>query len=225
MIKNYLVIGGSSGIGLQLSNLLRQQNNNVTIASRSSTDYRFDALTETLDLSMLPTHLDGLAYCPGSINLKPFHRLTDQDFIDDYTLNVLGAIRTIRSTLPLLKNAEQSSSVVLFSTVAVSQGMSFHSSIASAKGALEGLAISLAAELAPKIRVNVIAPSLTETPLSAKLLSTEEKKKASGDRHPLKRIGTSADIAKLAAFLISQDSSWMTGQILRADGGMSTLRP
>lgn len=223
MNKNYLVIGGSSGIGLQLSHLLTAQNHQVISASRTSEKYPFNALTDLLDLAQLPQQLDGLVYCPGSINLKPFHRLTDQDFIDDFNLNVLGAIKTIRSALPLLKNAEQSS-IILFSTVAVNQGMPFHASVAAAKGALEGLAKSLAAELAPKIRVNVIAPSLTDTPLASKLLSTEEKKKVSGERHPLKRIGTSDDIAKLAVFLLSSESSWITGQILRADGGMSTLR-
>lgn len=217
------MIGGSSGIGLQLTNLLKEQKNEVIIASRGSDHYRFDVLTETLDVTKLPARLDGLVYCPGTINLKPFPRLTDQDFMDDFNLNVMGAVKTIRTVLPLLKSAEQAS-IVLFSTVAVQQGMPFHASVAAAKGALEGLAKSLAAEFAPKIRVNVIAPSLTDTPLAAKLLSTEEKIKSSGDRHPLKRIGTPNDIANLAAFLLSADSSWITGQVIHADGGISTLK-
>jgi len=217
------VIGGSSGIGLHLTNMLKEQKDEVKVACRGSNEYPFDVLNDTLDVTKLPVSLDGLVYCPGTINLKPFHRLTNQDFMNDFNLNVMGAIKTIQSVLPLLKSAEQSS-VVLFSTVAVQQGMPFHASVATAKGALEGLAKSLAAEFAPTIRVNVIAPSLTNTPLAAKLLSTEEKVKASGDRHPLKRVGTPNDIAKLAAFLLSADSSWITGQVIHADGGISTLR-
>ena len=135
----------------------------------------------------------------------------------------MGAIKVIRTVLPQLKSAEQSS-IVLFSTVAVNQGMPFHASVSASKGALEGLTKSMAAEFSPKIRVNCIAPSLTDTPLASKLLSSEEKKKASGDRHPLKRVGEPIDIARMADFLLSDDASWTTGQILRVDGGMSTLR-
>lgn len=222
MNQNFLIIGGSSGIGLKLAELLTSKNHHVIDASRRSDELPFNALTDTLDISTLPDPLHGLVYCPGSITLKPFHRLTDQEFLDDFHLNILGAVKAIRSVLPLLKIPEQSS-IVLFSTVAVSQGMPFHASVATAKGAVEGLAKSLAAEFAPKIRVNVIAPSLTDTPLAAKLLSTEEKKRASGERHPLKRIGTAEDIANLAGFLLSSESSWITGQIIQVDGGISSL--
>lgn len=223
MNQNFLIIGGSSGIGLKLAELLKSRNHYVIDASRRSRELPFDASTDTLDVSKLPGQLHGLVYCPGSINLKPFHRLTDQEFIDDFNLNVLGAVKVIRTVLPLLKNPEQSS-IVLLSTVAVNQGMPFHASVAASKGAVEGLAKSLAAEFAPKIRVNVIAPSLTDTPLAAKLLSTDEKRKASAERHPLKRVGKTDDIANLAGFLLSSESSWITGQILRADGGMSSLK-
>lgn len=227
--KNYLIIGGNSGIGKSLATRLIAKNYAVILASRNGTSdpgiksIVYDSLRDELKSESLPEHLDGLVYCPGSINLKPFHRISDQEFLDEFNINVLGAIRTIRSVLPLLKKSEHAS-IVLFSTVAVQQGMSFHSSIASAKGAIEGLTRSLAAELAPKIRVNAIAPSLTNTPLAGKLLASDDKKKASDERHPLKRIGEADDIAALASFLLSADSSWITGQIIHADGGLSALR-
>ncbi len=164
-----------------------------------------------------------LAYLPGTIQLKPFHRFTDEEFMADFKLNTLLAAKTIRDLLMLLKAGGQSS-VVLFSTVAVQQGMPFHASVAMAKGALEGLTRSLAAELAPKIRVNAIAPSITDTPLASRILSSEEKKKASGERHPLKRVGEVGDIAEAAVYLLSEKSSWVSGQILHVDGGMSALR-
>lgn len=227
--RNILVVGGSSGIGLALVGRLYQSGDKVYSASRrpfgheNSVHLVFDALKDDLPVTSLPEKLDGLVYCPGSINLKPFHRITDQDFLDDFQLNCLGAARCIRAALPLLKNSERAS-VVLFSTVAVSQGMPFHSSIAAAKGAVEGLAKSLAAELAPKIRVNVIAPSLTNTPLASKILSSEEKQKASAERHPMKRVGTVDDMASLASFLLSDESSWITGQVVHVDGGLTAVR-
>ena len=227
--KNYLIIGGSSGIGMELVNKLLTAGHNVFSASRrpfgslGAIHFVFDATKDELPVSSLPLQLDGLAYCPGSITLKPFQRVTDQEFLDDFQLNLLGAVRCIRASLPLLKNVEQSS-VVLFSTVAVHQGMTYHASIAAAKGAVEGLSKALAAEFAPKIRVNVIAPSLTATPLTAKIVSSEEKLKASSARHPLKRIGTANDIASMAAFLLSEEASWVSGQVLSVDGGLSTVR-
>lgn len=226
--KKYLIVGASSGVGASLLNLLHADQHQIITASRravsdSSTHITLDVMHDDLDISQLPDSLDGLVYCPGSINLKPFHRITDQEFIEEFHLNVLGAIKIVRSVLPLLKNT-QLASVVLFSTIAVQQGMPFHASIAAAKGALEGLTRSLAAEFAPKIRVNCIAPSLTNTPLASRLLSSDEKKKVSDDRHPLKRIGEADDIAQLAAFLLSPKSSWITGQIIHADGGLSSVR-
>ena len=227
--KNYLIIGGNSGIGQSLNELLVAKNYSVTLASRKGTSDStakslvYDAMRDELKTENLPSCLDGLVYCPGSINLKPFHRITDQEFMDDFTINVVGAIRTIRSVLPLLKNSEHAA-VVLFSTVAMQQGMPFHSSVATSKGAIEGLTRSLAAELAPKIRVNAIAPSLTNTPLAGKLLSSDDKKKASDERHPLKRMGEAKDIASMASFLLSAEASWITGQIFHVDGGLSALR-
>jgi 3-oxoacyl-[acyl-carrier protein] reductase len=229
---NYLVIGGSSGIGLELAKKLLNQGHNVYAASRHKGDMPNEAKFIELDVlenieslkSALPEKIDGLAYCPGTINLKPFARLKEEDFLNDYKVNVLGAVKVIQSVFNNLKNAGNSS-IVLFSTVAVQQGMGFHASIAAAKGAIEGLTKSLAAEFASiKIRVNAIAPSLTATPLASQLISTPERKEASDKRHPLGRIGTAEELADAAYFLISPQSSWITGQILGIDGGMSSIR-
>jgi 3-oxoacyl-[acyl-carrier protein] reductase len=230
--KNYLIVGGSSGIGLSLTELLASTGNHVTVVSRNQNNLIekmfgarqiiSDATTENF-INQLDEELDGVVYCPGSINLKPFHRLTEADFLSDFNINVIGAVKTIQACLPLLKKG-RNPSIVLFSTVAVAQGMPFHSSIAASKGAIEGLAKSLAAELSPTIRVNVIAPSLTNTPLANKLLGSQEKIEAAGNRHPLKKIGTPEDIANLASFLLSEQASWITGQIFGVDGGLSTLR-
>ncbi len=224
-----LLIGGNSGIGLASARLLQSLGHNLIAASRSSDQLDslgipvqpFDA-TDPQQL-VLPETLDGLVYFPGTITLKPFHRLTPEDFLNDFRINCLGAAHAIQQALPALKNAP-TASIVMFSTVAVAQGMAFHASIAAAKGAVEGLTKSLAAELAPKIRVNAIAPSLTETPLAAQLLGTEEKRSASAKRHPLQEVGSAEDIAKLVAFLLSPESSFITGQIHRPDGGLSSVR-
>jgi NAD(P)-dependent dehydrogenase (short-subunit alcohol dehydrogenase family) len=226
--KNYVLIGGSYGIGAALAGILSKENN-VYVLSRTAPKQQnvnyipFDVQAQSVDLRQLPGTINGLAYLPGTIQLKPFHRFTDDDFLTDFKVNTLMAARIIRELLNPLKAAEQGS-VVLFSTVAVQQGMPFHTSVAMAKGALEGLTRSLAAELAPKIRVNAIAPSITDTPLAAKILSNDEKKKASGERHPLKRVGQVVDIAHTAAFLLKEDSAWITGQVLHVDGGLSSLR-
>lgn len=229
MTRNTLVIGGNTGIGLATVRLLAGRGDLVTAAARTSEPLEalgipvqpFDALNP-LPLHV-PAMLDGLVYFPGSISLKPFHRLTTEDFLNDFRINCLGAVAAIQSALPALK-AAPSASVVLFSTVATAQGMGFHASIAAAKSAVEGLAISLAAELAPRIRVNVIAPSLTDTPLANHLLNSEAKREAAGKRHPLQRVGSAEDIAALAAFLLSDASKFITGQVLRTDGGLSAVR-
>jgi NAD(P)-dependent dehydrogenase (short-subunit alcohol dehydrogenase family) len=226
--KKYLIVGANSRVGSSLLKLLKSEYHEVYTASRTTVADSYghtimNVIKDDLDVNQLPESLDGLVYCPGSITLKPFHRISDQEFMDEFQLNVMGAIKVVRTTLPLLKNSAQSS-IVFFSSVAVQQGMPFHASIATAKGALEGLTRSLAAEFAPKIRVNCIAPSLTNTPLAARLLTTDEKKKASDDRHPLKRIGEPDDLARLALFLLTAQSSWITGQIIHADGGLSTLK-
>lgn len=228
-MKNILLIGGSYGIGYELAKEL-QQDHNVYIASRThdnladlnATHIAFDATTDTLDISKLPDIIDGLVYCPGSINLRPFRGLKLETFESDMQVNFFSMVKVIQTLLPQL-TASQQSSIVLFSSVAVGMGMPFHTSVAAAKGAIEGFAKALAAEYAPKIRVNVIAPSLTDTPLADKFLNNDDKREKSAQRHPLKRVGTTQDIAQMAGFLLQDKSSWISGQIFHVDGGMSTL--
>ena len=231
--KNILVVGGSSGIGLSLVKLLYAQNANIYVVSRSASpewpggvEYLQADVTGNLDAveMFLPQQLHGLVYSVGSITLKPFNRLTAEDFLNDYHLNVLGAARIIQQALKPIKNAA-GSSIVLTSTVAARTGMPYHASIAAAKGAVEGMALSLAAEFATQqIRVNVVAPALTDTPLAQNLLSTPEKREASAKRHPLGRIGQPEDISQMIAFLLSDESSWMTGQVIGIDGGLGKLK-
>ncbi|MDG5767108.1 SDR family NAD(P)-dependent oxidoreductase [Balneolales bacterium ANBcel1] len=231
--RNILIVGGSSGIGLELAKRMSQQGNRVTVWSRSFPDELKEAgiAHSTVDVTQplaeqnpeVPSPLHGLVYCPGSVNLRPFNRLRENHFKADYEINVLGAVRVLQEALPSF--GSEGGSVVFFSTVAVSTGMAYHASIASAKAALEGLTKSLAAEYAAKnIRFNAVAPSLTDTPLAEKLLATDEKREKSAQRHPLRRVGTPTDMAASAAFLLSPDSSWITGQILPVDGGMSSVR-
>lgn len=228
--KNILILGGTSGIGAAVAQKTSDAGGIIFTASRRAegslgTHIPFDATGDAAGLaSALPEVLHGLVYTPGTINLKPFSRLTDEDFCHDFEVNVLGAVRVIRALLPALKRAD-GASIVLFSTVAAAVGMPFHASVAVAKRGLEGLALSLAAELAAqKIRVNVVAPSLSDTPLACALLSTPEKREAGARRHPLGRVGSPDDAASAALFLLSEESSWMTGQILGVDGGLGALR-
>ena len=226
-MKNILLIGGSHGIGLSLARQL-QENHNVFVASRTwevtdlpkVTHLKFDATQDTIDQSQLPAELHGFVYCPGSINLKPLKMLSLETFKEDMQLNFFSLVQIVKDIMPKMS---EGSSMVFFSTVAVQTGMPFHTSVAAAKGAIEGFTKSLAAEYAPKIRVNAIAPSLVDTPLSARLLNNDKKKEMMAQRHPLKRVGDSEDMAQIAKFLLSSDSSWITGQILGVDGGLSTL--
>jgi NAD(P)-dependent dehydrogenase (short-subunit alcohol dehydrogenase family) len=227
---NFLIVGGTSGIGKSITDNLIETGNNVITFSRNTSEIVHSAIQHIIwDASNpeVPTidfdHLDGIVYCPGTINLKPFHRYTDEEILQEFTVNTLGAVRILRHMLPLLKKST-SPSVVLFSTVAVQTGMPFHANISMAKGAIEGLTRSLAAEWAPLIRVNAIAPSLTQTPLAEKLTSTPEKIEASAKRHPLQKIGTPQNIADAVLFLLSDKSAWMTGQIVHIDGGMGSLK-
>jgi NAD(P)-dependent dehydrogenase (short-subunit alcohol dehydrogenase family) len=222
--KKFFIVGGSSGIGLEIVKALQ-----IYVGSRTNDQlaglgrvhhFALDVKADPLNLEELPEVLNGMVYCPGTIRLKPFQRLTIDDFLEDLQINFLGAVKTIQACLTRLKKSKTGASVVLFSTVAVKTGMPFHASVAGAKAAVEGLTRSLAAEFA----FNAIAPSLTDTPLAQNLLSSEEKRQASADRHPLKRIGTPPEIAGLAVHLLSDDSAWMTGQIIHIDGGMSSLR-
>ena len=231
MRKNILIVGGSSGIGLSLVKQL-QSDHNLVVANRTnealnglSVDYiPYDVENGELEVSSLPETLHGLVYCPGTINLRPFKGLKPEVFSKDFSINVMGAVKTLQAVLGRLQNSEVPASVVFFSTVAVQTGMPFHSSVAAAKGALEGLSRSLAAELAPKIRFNVIAPSLIDTPLAEKFLNNDTKKSNAAARHPLQRIGSSEEIAQMTAFLLNDHSSWMTAQTLTIDGGIGSIK-
>jgi NAD(P)-dependent dehydrogenase (short-subunit alcohol dehydrogenase family) len=230
-MKNILIIGASSGIGLATVEILANEhqvwatyNKHETLSAKDHVHYQhLDVLQEHMDLSFLPEQIDALVYCPGTILLKPFARITEGEWLNDYRVNVLGASKVIQQVLPRLKKSN-SASIVLFSTVAAQTGMPFHSVVAASKGAVEGLTRALAAEFAPSIRVNCIAPSLTETPLAGSLLQSEEKKQAAAQRHPLKRVGTVQDMAQAVEFFISEKSSWITGQVLHIDGGMGNLK-
>lgn len=227
-MKTTLIIGASSAVGEALAQIALNEGNKVITLSRTSpvtkgtTYYSYD-LMDSNSFPKIEEPIDQLIYCPGTINLKPFRSIKQEDFQHDLAINVLGAIQLIQHFLPNLL-ASSSASVVLFSTVAVQVGMPYHASIAVSKGAVEALTKSLAAEYASKIRFNCIAPSLTDTPLAGRLLSSPEKKVANGERHPMKRVGEASDLAEMAAFLLGEKSSWITGQIMHVDGGMSTLK-
>lgn len=229
--KKVLIIGASSGIGSSIAQMLVNKGMTVISASRSNpniagvTHYNLDINEQAPDLSFIPDVLHGLVYCPGTINLKPFHRLSIDDFQADLNINLLGAIKVLQGAFKSLKKAD-TSSVVLFSTVAAKLGMNFHSSIATAKGAIEGLGKSLAAEWSMhQIRVNILSPSLTETPLAERLLANDDKKEASNKRHPIGRFGQPEDLAHMASLLLSDESSWVTGQVIGIDGGVGSLKP
>ena len=230
MEKNILIIGANSDIGLEISNLATADGHNIYATSRDDANinnfenfFQLDPNNSLDTLDDLPEDIHGLVYCPGSINLRSLQRLTLDDIKNEMEINFYGAFNIIKKVLPNLKKNE-GASVVLFSTVAVKTGMPMHSSIAAAKGAVEGLAKSLAAELAPRVAINCVAPSIVDTKLAANILSTDERKQASADRHPLKAIGSSNTIANSAYYLLKAKENWITGQIIRPDGGLSSLK-
>lgn len=232
MAKTYVLVGATSGIGQQVAAELAGRDTTVYALGRRGgqaenmpglIQARCDVTAEDPTFPQIDAPIDGLAYMPGTINLKPFHQLRRKDFLEDLEVNFLGAVKTLQHYLPQLKKSE-AASVVLMSTVAVQTGLAFHASIAGAKGAIEGLTRALAAELAPKIRVNAVAPSLTDTPLAEALLNQPAKRENAAKRHPLQRVGTPSDIASAVRFLMTKDSRWVTGQVLVVDGGLSRIR-
>ncbi len=229
-MKNYLIIGGSSGIGKEISELLSKENivfstsrNELNESNENIRHIKYDVLEDDLDPGLLPNQIDGFVYCPGTINLRPFRSLKLETFRSDLELNLIGAIKTLQIILNRLQQSP-SSSIIFYSTVAVKTGMPFHSSVSSSKSALEGLTKSLAAEFAPKIRVNCIAPSIVDTPLANKFLNTEDKIEKAAARHPLNKIGTAKEIAQLTQYLLDEKSKWITGQIINIDGGISSVK-
>lgn len=224
------IIGDSRGIGLELRKALLKDGHQVLGVSRTEkpsegnyTSFAWDAVQTPISFAEQVDALDGLVYCPGTIELKPFRSVKEDQLMKDLEVNYMGAFRNIQENFKLLKKGENAS-VVLFSTVAVQTGMSFHSSIAGAKGAIEGLSRALAAEFAPDIRVNCVAPSLTNTSLAEGLLNNDKKREAAVERHPLRRVGDAKDIASAAKYLLSDEASWITGQILHVDGGIGVVR-
>jgi NAD(P)-dependent dehydrogenase (short-subunit alcohol dehydrogenase family) len=238
---HYLIYGGTGGIGSAIAKQLVDADHTVHLAARDSDKLSrlgkelnakitsgdvhdvafFDTVTKE---AASDSSLDGLVYAVGTINLKPMPKFRDEEILDDFTINALGALRAVRSALPALKQAEDTASVLLFSTVAFAQGFAAHTSISMAKGAVEGLVKALATELSPKVRVNAIAPSLTETELAKPMTSSEQMVKAIADMHALRRIGQPEDMAALAEVLLTSKGSYITGQIIGVDGGRSSLR-
>jgi NAD(P)-dependent dehydrogenase (short-subunit alcohol dehydrogenase family) len=227
-MAHYLLVGASSGIARATAALLLEQGHTMTTLSRSEalTDSAEHYLVESYRLEHLPqldSVIDGLVYFPGTINLKPFHRLKHEEFLDDYEVNAFGAVSVVQHYLPNLKRSD-SAAVVFISSVAARIGMPFHASVSMAKAALEGLTIALAAEYAPLIRFNAVAPSLTQTNLSEKLTNSPEKLESAMKRNPLKKVGSPEEVAATVCFLLTKQSSWITGQVIAVDGGMRNIK-
>ena len=220
-MKHYLLVGASSAIAQATKHHLMNDGHSVVQLSRNSLHSDVPIMDYLGELPKMVQSLDGLVYFPGSINLKPFRSLKLEDFQHDLNVHFLGAVNVLKTYFNQLN---EGASVVMISSVAATTGMPFHASVASVKSAVEGLGKSLAAEWAPKIRVNVVAPSLTITPMAEKFTNTAEKIEASAQRHPLKRLGQPHDLASVIRFLLSDESSWITGQVLSVDGGLGAIK-
>ncbi len=235
--KKILVFGGSGSIGRALAIKLKEINYSPIILARNEDELKNISeeikcefrICDVLNTDRIreiseefKDNLFGIAYCVGSINLKPLKITKDEDFIDSFKINTLGAINVIKLNQEAL--AKNNGSILLYSTIAVKQGFTNHTIISTAKGAIEGLTLSLAAEFAPKIRVNCIAPSLTDAKMTQKIISNDTIKKAIENMHPLPKIGSGEDFSDIGSFLLSEKNSWITGQIFHIDGGRSTLR-
>jgi NAD(P)-dependent dehydrogenase (short-subunit alcohol dehydrogenase family) len=240
MTQTAIIYGGAGGIGAATASRLARSGYQLHLVGRDEEKLRAvaqplgagitagDVTDSALFARVISesgfSSLDALVYAAGTINLKPLARLGEADFLRDFQVNAMGAALAVQSALPALKASAGTASVVLFSSVAVAQGFTAHASISMAKGAVEGLTVALGAELAPKIRVNCIAPSLTKTPLAKALTGNEVMAKAIGEMHALQRLGEAEDVASLAAFLVGEDAGWITGQVIGVDGGRSRLR-
>jgi NAD(P)-dependent dehydrogenase (short-subunit alcohol dehydrogenase family) len=226
-MRHILIIGGTKGIGKAIIDLLIEENK-ITCMSRNVSDYNHEnynhiQLDATLDNFPDLEKIDSLVYCPGSINLKPISTLSIEDFRNDFELNVIGAVKSIKKYLPLLKKGENPS-ILLFSTVATKLGMPYHASVSASKSAIDGIVKTLGAELAPKIRINAIAPTITNTELASKILRNEKILENMIERHPLKKILSASEVAKMAKFLISEDGSSISGQIINMDAGIVSFK-
>lgn len=239
MSGTILLYGGGGAVGGAVARLLHEQGVPLHLAGRSEAGLQETAGATSASYTVgdvrdpeffqrvasdAGTELAGLLYAVGTIQLAPLNRITAEQIREDFEVNALGASLAVQAALPALKASKQAS-VVLVSSVAATRGFPFHTSIGMAKAAVEGLTVTLAAELAPRIRVNAVAPSLTRTPLSSRLLSNEKLAESIAGQHALKRLGEPGDIAAMAAFLLGPQSSWISGQILHVDGGRSTLEP
>jgi NAD(P)-dependent dehydrogenase (short-subunit alcohol dehydrogenase family) len=224
--KTYILAGSSSAIAKETAHQLRLQGHKVFEISRSASENDQQFQVDKYELGSFPKieeKIHGLVYFPGTINLKSFSQLSMNDFQHDFSIHVLGAVAFIKSYIQLLEK-DGNSSIIFISSVAGSVGMPFHSSVAVSKSALEGLTKSLAAELAPGIRVNAIAPSLVNTPLGERFINTPEKLSAIEKRNPMRKVGTPADIANMIHFLLSDQANWITGQVIGVDGGMNNIK-
>lgn len=226
-MRNILVVGGSKGIGKAIVAQLADKHKVINFSRTSPefehpnlTNFQVDVLAD--DLPELES-LDGVVYCPGTINLRPFSRLDRDAFLEDFEINVLGAVRCFHKYERVLKKGENPS-VVMFSTVASHMGMPFHSSVAVSKSGVEGLVMSLAAEWAPRIRVNAIAPTITDTTLAQGILRNDAMRDKMNERHPLKKILDPAEVADLALYLLSNKAASLSGQIFKMDCGMLSVR-